>query len=148
MTITDFLMQRIAEDEAAARAALGHLVADPDETRWHAFQVDYEGIGVYPWPDDGDETWRQRTPVTRQITRWSPARVLAECEAKRRIVEEHAAEDARMLLARGEPQWECRVCASGDRWEGYFRHDWPCDTIRILAAVYADHDQFREEWRV
>jgi hypothetical protein len=52
------------------------------------------------------------------IARHDPARVLAECEAKRRIVEWYGEEPGRVGPALG-----------------------------MLAAVYADHPEFREEWR-
>jgi hypothetical protein len=50
--------------------------------------------------------------------------VLAECAAKRRIVEMH---------------------------EAAVNHDemcgWPCETLLALAAVYADNPEFLESWR-
>lgn len=86
MTLTEFLLARIAEDEADARGdTLGAVI-----------------------PQDC----------------WGPDRVLAECEAKRRIVDAcqnveqvHAAE----FLA--------------DR------------MLAFLALPYADHPDYREEWR-
>jgi hypothetical protein len=58
------------------------------------------------------------------------SRVLADCEAKRRIVERH----------RSKPDtggWYCAGC--GD--------DWPCEDLRDLASVYADHPDYDEAWR-
>src|SRR5207344_1473790 len=60
-TLTEFLLARIKEDKAAATAAIGHQVT----------------IGT-DWAD---------VSVQHHIARWSSARVLAECETKRRIVE-------------------------------------------------------------
>jgi hypothetical protein len=82
MTLTEFLLARIADDAALAKLSIaGH--------------------------------WRARL------------RVLAECAAKRAIVE-YAQECDRMLGA--EP-----VIAD------HF--------LRILAVPYADHPDYREEWR-
>jgi len=25
---------------------------------------------------------------------------------------------------------------------------WPCETLRLLASVYADHPAYQEEWRL
>ncbi|MCB9376995.1 MAG: hypothetical protein H6515_14165 [Microthrixaceae bacterium] len=103
MTLTDFLLARIAEDEAAVQGA---RIAD------------------------------------------GPARVLAECEAKRRIV------------ALVEPEWteDGRVAY----WEPAlmrYRHarDFPVldhsyiraweDVLRVLALPHADHPDYDDGWR-
>jgi hypothetical protein len=66
--LTEFLLARIAEDEAVARAALSTVEPDewenPTQTQNH-------------WPADID-FWDRHTPY----------RILAECEVKRAIVEE------------------------------------------------------------
>lgn len=60
----------------------------------------------------------------RHIARHDPARVLAEVATKRRMVERH------------------RVC--DDVWFGDVS---TCPDMRDLAAPYADHPDYREEWR-
>jgi hypothetical protein len=69
---------------------------------------------------------------------YDPARVLAECEAKRRIVERYqAVHDADMAeedTVRGEV-----TCAAHDAMEL---------TIRDLVSVYVDHPDYREEWKL
>lgn len=73
------------------------------------------------------------------LEHFDPARALAECEAKRAIVALHVL---------GEP-WDEPVdemlgsCAACD----YQSASWPCPTLRILALPYADHPDYREEWR-
>jgi hypothetical protein len=102
-SLTEFLLARIAEDEVAAERA-GSFT---------------------PW----DETFQNDNYGHLTI---QPARVLAECAAKRRIVEElvlpYIAERRRLM--NGQPSW-------GDE------HP---DLLRILAAPYADHPDYREEW--
>jgi hypothetical protein len=88
--LAEFLLARIAEDEAWAEAS-----ASPD----------------YSDAEPG-------TPA-------HSARILAECEAKRRIVEEHHRHDA------------------GQRGYGATRY-----AVLCLAAVYADHPDYRPEWKV
>ena len=61
----------------------------------------------------------------------TPERALAECEAKRRVVEEHSPYDE---------EW-CSSCGDVPQ------VDYPCLTVRALAAVYADHPDYRDEWR-
>ena len=124
-----WLLDRIAEDEAVA------LQANSLDSQWvHA-----------EWVEINDE---QRAHADR----WHPARVLAECEARRRIVDRHIRKAGRHLPV--PPV--CAECGGAD-WKpsGADRVDpypwvmpWPCPTLRLLALPYADHELFREEWRV
>jgi hypothetical protein len=90
MTLAEFLLTRIAEDEAVARRGFGMT--------------------------DG--------------------RVLAECGAKRRIVE---------LVTEEQPldqgHWEGH--GSGERWVA----DHAPEVLRLLALPYAGHPDYRAEWR-
>ena len=95
LTLTEFLLARIAEDEQAAERGGTH----PDPA---TFARDNHG---YLWVQ--------------------PARVLAECEAKRRIVE---------LVGGGSS-----IHRPGDCQD--------CDVMRLLALPYADHPDYREEWK-
>lgn len=111
MTITEFLLARVAEDEDEARALLSEWEASPPRA-YDAAQVG--------WLDAG-----------------SPERVLAECEAKRRIVELRYSWN---LQAERSPEppfgpiLQAQVITA--------------DTVlRTLASVYAAHEDFREEWR-
>lgn len=70
-----------------------------------------------------------------------PTRVLLECEAKRRVVAEHDA--AHILHDQGPPK-PCSVDVGTTRTALV----WPCRTMRILAAVYADHPDFDPAWAV
>ena len=71
-----------------------------------------------------------RAPWWMENTALDPARMLAEREAKRRITELHGSDD---------PKWEgdCPWCGVKG----------PCLTLRALAMPYADHPDFRPEWR-
>lgn len=71
-TLTEFLLARIAEDEADARKAMpGPWTSDGGVYAGHPTNE----VVDYTYEDNADH-----------IARWDPARVLAECDAKRRIV--------------------------------------------------------------
>ncbi|WP_405611291.1 DUF6221 family protein [Streptomyces sp. NBC_01508] len=70
-------------------------------------------------------------PQYQHIARHDPARVLRGIEAKRAIVVEHDTES-----------W-----AIGDRLHDCQWTKWPCRTLRLLAAEYADHPDYQEAWR-
>jgi hypothetical protein len=152
VTLTEFLLARIAEDEATARAAL-----DYSEGRWHwelhrgrpyrSALVNERGTVVLP-PKNSDVY--PSAPIAGHIARHDPARVLAECEAKRRIVERLG-----LLVT------EHFSVSAGERHRQEAQHPHLCDwrhmretrmlelerTLGDLAAVYADHPDYREEWR-
>lgn len=93
MTLPDFLLARIAEDEAEAQK--GALRA---------------GVGTGP-----------------------RYRIVAECGARRRIVELHDGVLKRELAARDAS------ALGADLMHG--------DVLRLLALPYADHPDYRQEWR-
>lgn len=98
ITLTDFLLARIAEDAALAR--------DPNaDGSPHALVCDVNSYSA----GDCDCTW--------------PGQVLADCEAKRRIVESYVAE--------------------------FGQGDWLVDhhTLHLLALPYAGHSNYHEEWK-
>lgn len=104
MTITEFLLARIAEDEALMR--------------------DCPHMGCYE--DDADPEGMIHGPRC-------PARVLAECAAKRAIVE---------------------LAAKADEIEGDLAMEWPRyqdshigdRLLAALASVHADHPDYDPSW--
>ena len=74
MRIDGFLLARIAEDEAVARAATHQKIAGPSHGSWNA------GSALLMVNDALGKVDRQH------IARWDPTRVLAECAANRRVV--------------------------------------------------------------
>jgi hypothetical protein len=127
--IAEFLMARIAEDEVTAQEAFvdEHLIRSLRSI-------------VRSAPIPGGE-------ITH-IVRWQPTRVLAECEAKRRVVELHFAYAERwgqVDLLGGEPD-TCATCHFGNDEGG---QPFPCDTLRLLALPYAgDHPDYDPAWRL
>jgi hypothetical protein len=132
-TLSGFLLARVTEDEATARRLLvtaqrvSLTLADP---KW----LGLPAPGWYAWPEI--ET--------------SCARAIADCEAKRRILERHAQKTGANL-----PRHPiCAECGGAD-WrpeDGVLQPfpwvmPWPCHTLRALAVPYADHPDCRDEWR-
>lgn len=79
MDLAEFLLARIAEDEAVARAAYY------DGQRWYAEE---EIIDRWPECDCGTPVMSANRKAEAQfVADWQPSRVLAECDVKRRIVE-------------------------------------------------------------
>ena len=103
-----FVLARVAEDEASARGS----VADAGTGRT---------LGVPP-------EWLHGVA----------ARVLAECEAKRRIVES-AVRD----LAKADARDADQIVRSFSAGAAFVAHN----TLLTLAAVWADHPDYRPEWR-
>lgn len=109
LTLTDFLLARIEDDEALAQDALER------------------GFGGWEWLADAGINFEART----HIVAWHPARVLAEAEAKRRIVERYRA------IAEGGGG----TAALAFHEQGLF------EALTFLATAYAGHPDYRDEWR-
>lgn len=118
--LTEFLLARIVEDETVAREIAAEMVRVADQYR-PGMAPDPDDMGIHAFEDG------RNTPAVIV----GPARVMAECEAKRRIVAEH-------------PQF---VDADFSYCETCERSTSPCSTLRILALPYADHPDYRPEWR-
>jgi len=123
LSLTEFLLARIDEDEDAARAAVE--VAD----KQHAWWVDGPGSTSDKWWVYATGENFQHKAVADHIARHDPARVLRECEAKRRIVAAYLAE------RRGAGTTAIYV---GDALE---------EVLGDLAAPYANHPDYRQEWK-
>jgi hypothetical protein len=136
-TLTDFLLARYAEIEAMAREVIAD--GDADELgRWEWVEYPYEGGSPQPLGSlakgtsgyDPDWSW------TRLVNRYDPAHVLADIEAKRRIVELHT------------PDHECTD--GSESYPGVFAGDGSmevCDSLRLLALSFASHPEYDERWR-
>ena len=126
MTITEFLLARIAEDEKVAKAR--------------------------QWVLSGDSS----------PSKVAADRVLAECEAKRRILEDHGwtyrdpyeswkGPEYRALWGDTRDLKDCTRCGGVSHHpnlgEVERRDSWPCTTLKALASVYADHPDYDEAWR-
>ena len=125
--LVEFLRARLDEDEALAREApagpwyIGNAVDPTQPCSVHTFpSVRLVADGL---------NWL----VAEHIARQNPARVLAEVEAKRRILAVH-----RPYVP--EPDQACLGCAGGIMFTS-------CPVVRLLALPYADHPDYCDEWR-
>jgi hypothetical protein len=107
LTLSEFLLARIAEDEQRAR--------DFEEHYARARNGEY-GRGGSEW---NAPTWHGAESIG-----FLPARVLAECEAKRQVVED--------FTEGGNSEEEDNML----RW-----------VVKVLAGVYSDHPDYRDEWQ-
>jgi hypothetical protein len=127
-SLTEFLLARIADDEAVANGAASNSSA------------------VYPtYPEDLASVRNPR--VQDHFARWQPARILAECEANRRVIELHT--PYRVQTRNDGLNWNYQRCATCTEPEDLAVDEsyWPCKTIQALALPYNDHPDFRDEWR-
>lgn len=134
-----FLRERLDEDEQIARAAADQV----SETEWtgsdesgHAWRYQHGGV----WGDhDGlcsDAPLVVSTDlrdVQTHIARHDPARVLAEIDAKRRILAEHE----RIELP-GTSNGDTAAVGAYVKMQA---------VLRLLALPYTAHPDYRQEWR-
>jgi len=123
MTIIEFLEARIAEDEKFARAASHQKVAGPFHGNWRHDSLHLSGM--------------EREDAVH-IARNDPARVLAECAAKRAIIADHA-DMVEAFDSLGQLFPGGLMSAEVDA-------PWRTKTLYALAAVYADHPDYQQEW--
>ncbi|MFI9194123.1 DUF6221 family protein [Streptomyces californicus] len=133
--LVEFLRARLAEDEAAARRVRGS---------WR--QIGETGVVVASDGGSAEEcangNWGG---IAEHIVRHDPVRILADVEAKRR------------LIARGGPfcTSECDDPDNEPRnpdtnWATPLEHHLDCDAhvaAGVLAVPYADHPDYQEDWR-
>jgi hypothetical protein len=126
--LVSFLKARLDEDETAIRS-------------WAACCVHIDAC---------DETGGY-------LERFDELRMLAEVEAKRRMLDLHEPEPSGYQYGRyvypALGDLACSHCeslchsSSGISCNGSPDAPWPCPTVRLIAAVYAEHPDYREEWR-
>jgi len=115
MTITEFLDARIAEDEAAAKSATNAPWDLMGGNEW-----------LYPFGFSIGSDDDIRGSDAEHIARHDPARVLAECSAKRAIIAAHKRQE-------NDDDPRAWIVASEI-------------LLNTLAAVYKDHPGYRQEW--
>jgi hypothetical protein len=152
LTVTEFVLARIAEDEALARGAGGGSWEQGGRPHERSVVRPADGFDWVGIAGDLPIFSAQVSNTSRalfegraaHIARHDPDRVLAQCAAMRKIVELHSVTIER--------EWE-------NPWDGPARQveertcdicGWvpdACDTVRAIASIWSDHPDFREEWR-
>ena len=150
LKLTEFLRARLNEDEAIARKACEYA-----EASW---KLDKDGTTVLWWPPEPrvaemerqkglpvvSDRWRGQAiessshQIAPHIARHDPARVLAEVDANRKLV----------------TAYESAVAAYGAAEVGTTVNDLMTGSVnslryslQLLALPYAEHPDFKEEWR-
>ncbi len=129
MNLADFLLARIDDDQRQAEQATpGPWQSVQTDDTTHGWNVEARGRGGIRYDVAVDHArpgqGACRGADAAHIVRWDPARVLAECDAKRRVIELQRSD------LRDDPQ------------------DWEADEVlRLLALPYAGHPDYRAEWR-
>lgn len=137
VTITEFILARVAEDEKEARAMDEDLRKYPPST-YEMAQVPMLDMGV-------------------------PERALAECEAKRKIVEWHTNFEGYDEAECCEERWgplqlqapqdrelSAGMTSAGDLTmrESFATQEYlGCVTLMMLAAIWSDHPEYDARWR-
>ena len=122
MTLAEFLLARIAEDEAVARAA-----STCDEDR----RVPTDVSLYYAITGENSDL----ADLTAHMRRHDPARVLADCEAKRWIVKQAEVWESLKEFPEGKPQVTGAVNALRA-------------VLRSLSLPFADLPDYDPTWKV
>jgi hypothetical protein len=136
VTLTDFLLARIAEREERARRAGAEA---------------WQHRSIYRRPDSPQSIYRAGEEIATvshlhgpHIATWNPARVLAECEAHRKIL---AALD--MTPCPCQTADRCVIHDASTASVAVERYVDPVTeaTLHALVLLDADHPDYREEWK-
>ncbi|WP_329308359.1 DUF6221 family protein [Streptomyces microflavus] len=133
-----FLKDRLDDDERVARAATeGPWRVDSEDFAEAIYDARNQVVvGGGRW--GGEASVFDTTEDAIHIARHDPARTLREVEAKRGLLDLH-----RQVEDPQEMQDYCTECDLGrDKYPYY-----PCTTLRLLAAVYADHPDYLPGWQ-
>lgn len=151
--LVTWLQLQVAEDERQALAASPgrwHPNAERDEVLAGDDIVVCEGFAL---------SNNQLRATVDHIVAWDPTRVLAECDAKRKIIFEHLDDglgrDENGQLIRNAPPARCTTCLDTDRRAAPLGTEfaemapYPCRTLREYGAMYAKLGRpgYREGWR-
>lgn len=120
--LATWLREQIDGDEQLAR--------DADPGPWHAHTPGVVSFVAKTWPVETTDTPRAIEDC-QHIARWNPARVLAECAAKRALLDLHPV--------------PCLSCCAGVPDEDEYG-PLPCPTLAHLAQPFAGRLGWREEW--
>ena len=121
--LDEFLLARIAEDKRIATDA----AAESGQEEWAA--GDLPGSGAHD-------------RAAEHVARHDPARILADCNARRRLVQacRDVGPDLAFLGARPEGMADFPLTPTD-------QHQLAAVTLALLALPYADHPEYRQDWR-
>lgn len=130
MELIDFLRARLADDERLARECIAEVGPERAGERFTDDSGDAtrDSFPSYPWGSQDDELAYMAGPG-------HPARVLAEVEAKRRVLELHKSREDWTIGPDDREYQTGHACVVDD-------DPYPCQTLELLAAAYAQHEDY------
>jgi hypothetical protein len=151
--LLDFLLARLAEDRAAARACAA-VYPPPWELSdrgWVAYvKADAPAFREVARLEQGTASGSESRwlgEALDHVARWDPARVLAECEVKWRIVEAYREErNRRDIYQAADPHSE-GIEQEKSRRSSAARCRGLEIAVELLALPYVGHKDFRAEWQ-
>lgn len=153
MEIAEFIAARLANEERDARAA----TAQHSTGGWSISGLEvWDNSAAVRIADTG--AW---LPPAEHIVRQDPAATLARVEALRALVGLHAPVDATWVtLDAGSDPFLCPVANIDTEWPHRFLDQPagpmcltcdggtpPCVTLRHVAAIWRDHEDYDERWK-
>lgn len=137
--LVTWLRQQLDDDERVARAAtsapwIHHVAPDPSGPDHTLLTGEHGVISVGFMQDDPI-----RPADAEHIARHDPAQVLAEVDAKRRILDAYV-DAVRMERLMDETD-------DDGKWDWLFKSEALEGAVKLLALPYADRPGYREEWR-
>lgn len=159
-SLAAFFGDRLDEDEAKARAVTlppeWHQGSDVDDD-WADDELLCWWPPEFQTPYEQDKHWRGETISGPEncafMATWDPKRVLADVTAKRRVL------DGYVFASRSRDEIKARIDAEhasggtasaqdlSELRDAITRVDVLEEAVELLAAAYADHRNYREEWR-
>lgn len=141
--LTDFLLARVAEDEQAARAAASGAwtYGDIDSVAGGTIYDPTVAIACVEWDNEPVDPRIRRTRLESQadatgvhIARHDPVRVLADCQARRQIIEryQHKAESMARYPNQGNANGLVALT----------------EVLQLMAQSWRDHPDFDPAWAV
>lgn len=144
MTIEEFIEAQLQADEQIARAAIAAAEVPAEAASWHVADRDV-GAAAVQYGDD-IVCYNEGLPKVAQaehIARQDPARVLAEVPAKRHALGFALAAflEEEKIEERPGRDPETNAYDKG-------RADTARFMLRVLAAPYAEHPDYQQEWKL
>lgn len=136
--LVEWLLARITEDEAVATQAAEAVGSTWGHSRWGSSVYDDATGGVFAVGPAGESL---DEPARAHICGWDPARVLAECAAKRQLVALHSDDDE---LGAHECPDSVRTHPANHN-TGF---ELICLTLKLLAQPYKDQPGWQPEWNI
>jgi len=128
-----WLRQQIKSNLGLARLAMG---AENINAQWMEVSSGVLHTGPGTEADCWDGTWPMGdSRLTRFIAAHDPQDVIADCEAKLDILDEHSAV--------ADDPGHCGRCQN---WVYAMPAPWPCTTLRRLASAYCHRPDYTEHW--